>query len=58
MLDLWIKNGCAASSQLAGGKWSVQKAYRYIGTGVAGQCVIANGRINKHQLGRLVRMQG
>jgi N-acyl-D-aspartate/D-glutamate deacylase len=42
----------------AGGKRFVQKAEGYVGTWVAGQCVILDGAITDKKPGKLVRMQG
>lgn len=42
----------------AGGKRFMQKAEGYIGTWVAGECVIRSGEITSHKPGKLVRMQG
>jgi N-acyl-D-aspartate/D-glutamate deacylase len=42
----------------AGGKRFVQKAEGYVGTWVAGQCVICDGVITDQKPGKLVRMQG
>jgi N-acyl-D-aspartate/D-glutamate deacylase len=42
----------------AGGKRFVQKAQGYVGTWVAGQCVIRNGEMTSHKPGKLVRMRG
>ncbi len=42
----------------AGGKRFVQKAEGYVGTWVAGQCVIRDGEMTRHKPGKLVRMRG
>ncbi len=41
----------------AGGKRFVQKANGYVGTWVAGQCVIRSGEMTSRRPGKLVRMQ-
>ncbi len=42
----------------AGGKRFVQKAEGYMGTWVAGQCVIRSGEMTSQRPGKLVRMRG